>query len=158
MPRTIRGPDAVARRPLNMRVTTAIRDRLEAAAISEGRSLAQEAETRLEQSFRLDDVFGSEAARHAALLVGAAFGREARRDGLGRPTWKHDPNAYASCAAAAIQVLVAAIPGGDDHGLAIEALASRVLTLLATKRMQEQESAAPVPTAGEPIKAAAGSR
>src|SRR5258708_35842855 len=61
MPRTIstvkkaaraQRPLAGKRYPLNMRTTKEIRDRLEAEAVANGRSLAQEIELRLEASFR----------------------------------------------------------------------------------------------------------
>ena len=45
-------PEAGKRFPLNMRTTKKIRDELQAAAHASGRSLAQEVEHRLEQSFR----------------------------------------------------------------------------------------------------------
>jgi TraY domain len=51
MPRTSHGTDWGKRYPLNMRTTKETRDRLEAAAAASGRSLAQEVEHRLEQSF-----------------------------------------------------------------------------------------------------------
>jgi hypothetical protein len=56
MPRTIKGSDGGKRYPLNMRTTREMRERLEASARASGRSLAQEVEIRLEQSFRVDDV------------------------------------------------------------------------------------------------------
>jgi hypothetical protein len=51
--------EAGKRFPLNMRTTKGIRDRLESAARANGRSLAQEVEHRLEQSF-----FGEDARAH----------------------------------------------------------------------------------------------
>ncbi len=47
-------PEAGKRFPLNMRTTKKIRDELQAAAHASGRSLAQEVENRLEQSFRVE--------------------------------------------------------------------------------------------------------
>jgi hypothetical protein len=49
-------PRAGKRYPLNMRTTKAIRDKLEHAAATAGRSLAQEVELRLEQSFLLQEL------------------------------------------------------------------------------------------------------
>jgi hypothetical protein len=43
------------RYPLNMRTTKELRDQIGEAAIASGRSLVQEVELRLEQSFRRDD-------------------------------------------------------------------------------------------------------
>jgi uncharacterized protein (DUF1778 family) len=55
------------RYPLNMRTTKAVRDRLEAAARASGRSLTQEVEFRLEQSFLTADMreFITEAVEEA---------------------------------------------------------------------------------------------
>jgi hypothetical protein len=44
------------RYPLNMRTTRELRDRIEAAAHASGRSLVQEVEYRLENSFRMNDL------------------------------------------------------------------------------------------------------
>ncbi len=49
-------PEKGKRYPLNMRTTKVLRDSLEAAAIESGRSLAQEVEFRLEQSFLRTDI------------------------------------------------------------------------------------------------------
>ena len=55
MPKPVRRPrklpKAAARVPLSMRVTPAVRKKLERAALKRGRSISQEAEIRLEQSF-----------------------------------------------------------------------------------------------------------
>ena len=48
--------DSRKRFPLNMRTTSAVRARLEAAARASGRSLAAEVEYRLERSFVIEDV------------------------------------------------------------------------------------------------------
>ena len=53
-------PGEGKRHPLNMRTTKALRDRLEAASKESGRSLVQEVEFRVEQSFERTD-FGLEA-------------------------------------------------------------------------------------------------
>ena len=65
--RTARHPESGKRYPLNMRTTKAVRDRLEAAARANGRSLTQEVEFRLEQSFLTADMreFITEAVEEA---------------------------------------------------------------------------------------------
>jgi hypothetical protein len=78
MPRTVgtkrkaeRGKALIGKRyPLNMRTTKEIRDRLEAAARQAGRSLAQEVEYRLDQSFLDEDAWGG--AEVQSLLRGLA--------------------------------------------------------------------------------------
>lgn len=62
-----RSSDAAKRFPLNMRTTKHIRNKLELAANKAGRSLAQEVEFRLEQSFRDDSVMDT-LARIEAML------------------------------------------------------------------------------------------
>lgn len=55
---------------LNMRATKELRTRLEAAAAASGRSLAQEAEMRLESSFRAEDAVTIMSERMSELLGG----------------------------------------------------------------------------------------
>jgi hypothetical protein len=50
------GRPPVDRKPLSLRVTPTIRDRLDAAAEQNGRSISQEAEFRLERSFDHQDL------------------------------------------------------------------------------------------------------
>ena len=55
------------RYPLNMRTTRELREKIERAALVSGRSLVQEVEFRLEQSFR--DEYMAEVAANAAMRV-----------------------------------------------------------------------------------------
>lgn len=68
------------RHPLNMRTTKELRDRIETAALASGRSLVQEVEFRLEQSFHTDSLIhllhGSEASATALRLIAAAMQME----------------------------------------------------------------------------------
>jgi hypothetical protein len=50
MPRTVKGPEAGKRYALSMRTTKEVRERLEAVATANGRSLAQEVEYLLEKA------------------------------------------------------------------------------------------------------------
>jgi hypothetical protein len=50
MPRTVKGPEGGKRYPLSMRTTKEVRERLEAAATANGRSLAQEVEYLVEKA------------------------------------------------------------------------------------------------------------
>jgi hypothetical protein len=54
MPRITKPTEEGKRDPLNVRVTRKIREQLQAAAAANGRSLAQEVEFRMEQSFKID--------------------------------------------------------------------------------------------------------
>ena len=61
---------AKARAPLNMRTTAALREKLEAAAGEvSGRSLVQEVESRLEQSFATDALLGSKWSELPRLIT-----------------------------------------------------------------------------------------
>ncbi|MGA0594932.1 Arc family DNA-binding protein [Enterovirga sp. CN4-39] len=57
------------RHPLHVRTTKQMREDLEAAAAASGRSLAQEIETRLEQSFLVDQMLGEVAERIRATTI-----------------------------------------------------------------------------------------
>jgi hypothetical protein len=58
--------------PLNMRTTKELRDKIEAAATVSGRSLVQEVEFRLEQSFQMDDA-AKQSETVAVVAVKAAL-------------------------------------------------------------------------------------
>jgi hypothetical protein len=58
MPRRLKAPLPGKRYPLNMRTTKELRDKIEAAAWASGRSLVQEVEYRLEQSFARTETEG----------------------------------------------------------------------------------------------------
>lgn len=69
--------DLSKRRPLNMRTTPAIRSRLDKESKLSGRSLAQEVEKRLEESFAKDDaqfiMFGGEHNFELLKMLGSAI-------------------------------------------------------------------------------------
>ena len=65
--RTIEGEGKKS--PLNMRTTAALRDKLEAAAGESGRSLVQEVEYRLEQSFAMDALLGGKYSELPRLIT-----------------------------------------------------------------------------------------
>lgn len=57
--RPVKEPTPGTRTPLGLRVTAELKRDLEAAAIASGRSLSQETELRLEQSFERDFILKS---------------------------------------------------------------------------------------------------
>ena len=83
---------AQPRYPLNLRTNAGLRDQLEAAAQTSGRSLTQEATARLARSFDQDAVFGDPEVRRVAIAMSVAFSwlanttRAASRDGPGTGT------------------------------------------------------------------------
>jgi hypothetical protein len=107
------------RYPLNMRTTYEIRRGLEAAAASSGRSLAQEAEHRLEQSFNTaaetERLFGSaEGFAFITIVARAMHLTGAFADtGSGHAHWLRNPVAYEEAVAAADRIFEAMRPSGD---------------------------------------------
>lgn len=90
MPRTVgtrkkrrseTGKSAGKRYPLNMRTTKTVRDRLEGAALLNGRSLAQEVEDRLEKSFDTDDRLGGPLSARLFDMLGATIAEAYRQTG-----------------------------------------------------------------------------
>jgi Arc-like DNA binding domain len=138
MPKTVKAAGGGKRYALGMRTTRETRERMEAAAIANGRSLAQEVEARLEASFRQEDAFGGADARRMAILAGAAFITAARGG-----DWRTDPVAYTNGVAGVLDALLIGFPNGDVRELAIEALIGRLLSRLhREKREPAQEAAA----------------
>jgi hypothetical protein len=99
MPKTTKPTGGAKRYPLNMRTTRETRERLEAAAAASGRSLAQEVEFRLEQSFRLDQ---ADAAEEAMRKLTAALTEMAHKYAAGEfPTLGPSMPGYLEAQAAA---------------------------------------------------------
>lgn len=97
--------------PLNMRTTQDVRDRLEAAATLSGRSLAQEVERRLEQSFETKQTkserYGGE--HNVALLECLGFLIKGVEHMCGG-TWASDPFAHQQVQSAIATLLEAFAP------------------------------------------------
>ncbi|TXN41424.1 Arc family DNA-binding protein [Methylobacterium sp. WL30] len=78
--------------PLNMRSTRELRDRLETAAEKSGRSIAQEVEFRLEQSFRESDLhailLGGDRTAKLLQYISTAIKTSVSKDGR---NWENDP-------------------------------------------------------------------
>ncbi len=111
-----RGPFEDKRRTLTTRITDGTRDRLDTAAAAAGRSLSQEIEMRLEQSFRDEDraVLFSEAFYGPQLagilqLIGAVT-----RNVVAQSQWLEDPGAFSTVLTAIEETLSAIRPAGDD--------------------------------------------
>jgi TraY domain len=118
MPRTKKPTGGGKRYPLNMRTTRETRERLEAAAAANGRSLAQEVEVRLERSFAEEQGFGGPAMLAMANLMAGAFlrGGQLVAAALGRPDqtpdeWIHDKDCYRGGAWSVGSALGLPLPG-----------------------------------------------
>jgi hypothetical protein len=109
MPRTIdatqrsRGKLAGKRYPLNMRTTKQTRDALEAAAHKSGRSLAQEIEFRLEQSFHAEREFGGADSYQFFKLLASMVGMIEARTGQDWSEHYETFTAVRNCLTAVIQ-------------------------------------------------------
>lgn len=113
---------------LGLKVGFSIKARLEAAARENGRTQSQEAEVRLEQSFRQEDLlapalrlaYGPEIAA-ILLIMGREFARNGRigavisqgGDPEARQLWQSDPYAYDQAVRAATTVIETFRPPGN---------------------------------------------
>lgn len=97
--------------PLNMRSTRELRDRLEAEAQKSGRSLAQEVEFRLQQSFRESDLVevlvGGKRTKSALHIITSIFRMAKTPDGK---TWEDDAG-VANAVGIAVNRLITQITG-----------------------------------------------
>jgi TraY domain len=91
------------RHPLNMRTTAETRDKLEAAAASSGRSLAQEVEYRLDASFADELAFPDRRLKQWAYLLAGVFHERGEfeagmrgQPGMPIAEWMADPMIYQS--------------------------------------------------------------
>jgi hypothetical protein len=112
MPRTTKGTDGGKRHPLNMRTTKETRERLEASAVANGRSLAQEVEFRLERSFAEEVAFGGPEMHRLAILMVSAFVTAGQRRGASNPDWIRDPACYLAGARGVAHALLLGLPHG----------------------------------------------
>jgi TraY domain len=117
MPKTTRGTGGGKRYPLNMRTTKETRERLEAAAVANGRSLAQEVEARLDQSFNEAVALGGEGMRRMAFHMIAAFASAGRLRAGGNKNWLDDPSAYRAGFRGVVEALLLGLPDSDEQDL-----------------------------------------
>jgi hypothetical protein len=123
-------PDQGKRHPFNLRTTKELRDQLQTAADGSGRSLAQEIERRLEQSF--DDVLDAGFTRNAGvLLMIARILRDASIYAaiVGSPDWLDDGGDFEAVRAAintAMLTLRPQWPSGDNYRSARYALVASI--------------------------------
>jgi hypothetical protein len=117
MPKTTRGTGGGKRYPLNMRTTKETRDRLEAAAIANGRSLAQEVEARVQQSFNEAVALGGDGMRRVAFEMIAAFAAAGRLRAGGRTDWLKDPSAYRAGFRGVVEALLLGLPDATEEDM-----------------------------------------
>jgi hypothetical protein len=97
--RPTKAPKSGERVSLGLRVTADIKRKLDRAAEKSARSQSQEAELRLEQSFRTDDLFGTPDVWRVALLMANSFYHTGNEASGGKPPreWLRDPAIYDQC-------------------------------------------------------------
>jgi hypothetical protein len=127
------------RHPLNMRTTKEIRDRLERAAATAGRSLAQEVEHRLDRSFVDDGGFGSLELKRFAVLMAVAFdtaGSLHAPQGAQIQEWIRNPDCYRAAMFGVIEALLIGMPEAtpDDVILQFESLKGRLMSRFLNQR------------------------
>ncbi|MDH6273536.1 hypothetical protein M2311_003626 [Rhizobium leguminosarum] len=142
--RPIKEAEPGKRVSLGLKVTAAIKSKLDKAAREVGRTQSQEAEVRLERSFEEEAAFGGPDLKRTLYLVAAHFGTAGQRAAMaaGREDWKedtwvNDPDCYRSAALAAMEALLFAQPSwtAEDVRLQIEALKGRAMSNLANAGM-----------------------
>lgn len=123
---TLEKAEPVLRVPLGLRVTPDIKKRLDDAAKDNGRSQSQEAEMRLENTFKatnavfdaLDLAFGKRltglllAMAHASQLTGTRAVFVSQLNVAGGENWVSDPYAYDQAVRAILAILEAFRPTG----------------------------------------------
>ncbi|NUU39627.1 TraY domain-containing protein [Tardiphaga robiniae] len=130
--KTVKKMDGGKRHPLNVRTTFEARQRLESAAMESGRSLTQEAEVRIERTFKSDDnaldalelIYGSAIAGLALALadciqqsaVSTRLMIAGVPDGDG---WLDDPTAFDQAIHAINTLMDGLRPDGDPRGLTL---------------------------------------
>lgn len=124
---------------IGFRVTPDLKKRVENAAASVGRSVSQEAEMRLEDSFKRDDPLGGPVARRIVLHMVAAFRLAGETMGRekGIDDWTGDAECYLAAVESVTDALLAALPRGatdEQAALRIAALQSNLLTRIAQRK------------------------
>lgn len=140
------------RAPFQTRIRESLRDRLEAAADANGRSLSEEIEQRLEDSFdRLDKPFGGPAGLRVAIMLSASYlftgGQLATANGHPDWTpdeWMADPGCFESALAALVRSVWTHHPEPvtrEDYYRFVECLITSEKGRELTERMHERERA-----------------
>ena len=117
MGRPTKKPKAGERVSLGLRVTADMKKRLDAAAASSGRSQSQEAEMRLERSFRVEEVAGGAEMWELTKTMTALFAFVAKRAATtaGHPEWTAkewlaDQDCYQSATITVCRTLIEGMP------------------------------------------------
>ena len=139
MPKTTKGAGDGKRYPLNMRTTKETRERLEAAALANGRSMAQEVEVRLERSFSEERGFGGPEMRRLAYLMATAFATAGQLRAAGKTQWIADQSCFRAGLTGVVDALLIGLPDAtaEDMALVIEDLKGRLLSRIAREEQDK---------------------
>jgi hypothetical protein len=130
-----RVPDKARKRNnVTIRMRDELKSKVEQNAAAHQRSISEEIETRLVSSFAEEVGFGGPEMRQMAYLMASSFAVAA-----GPNARITDPIAYSNGAAGVLRALLVRFPDGEDRALAVEALASRLLSLLAQEKLSRRE-------------------
>jgi hypothetical protein len=102
------------RHPLGIRTTKKLKDLLQRAADSSGRSVAQEIEFRLEQCFSLETILGGQEALLPAAAFALAGQHVAEVSGHPAAEWRNDRHCYEEAMLALLEVLWRQHPAPSD--------------------------------------------
>lgn len=119
--------------PMSFRVRPELKNRMDAAAAESGRSVAQEIELRLEQSFLIERLIETRLidVMREFDRAGSTFAREQEIEG----DWTQDPGAYHLALHSAIAKLVEAVPGLWD-GKLTHAIVEQAFVTAQTRRLR----------------------
>jgi hypothetical protein len=107
-------PEEVKRHALGIRTTKKLKDLLQLAADSSGRSVAQEIEFRLEQSFSLETILDGQEALLPAAAFALAGQKAAEISGVPVAEWRNDGHCYEQAMLALLEVLWRQHPNPGD--------------------------------------------
>jgi hypothetical protein len=124
------------RNNVTIRMRDELKSKIEQSAGTYQRSISQEIESRLERSFITEAGFGGPQLTQFAYLMASNFAIAGGRNAAGESEWLADPLAYANGVAAVLDALLRGFPNGPDKALAVEVIASRVLSRLAQEKEQ----------------------
>jgi hypothetical protein len=127
-----KAPTPGKRVALGLKVTSEIKQRLDEEARKSGRTQSQQAELMIERSFTQEAAFGGAEMRQMAYLMASSFAL------AGQPDWITNPLAYGRGVAAVLDSLLRAFPKGADRTVALEGIASRLLSRIAIEKEQSK--------------------
>jgi hypothetical protein len=132
--RPLKPPTPGKRVSLGLKVTAEVKQKIDEEARKTGRTQSQQAELLLERAFTEDAGFGGSEVRRLAIFMASAFAIAGQRSAAGKADWMDDPIAYSAGAAGVLDALLTGFPSGEDKALALEGLASRLLSRIAQEK------------------------